>query len=68
MLAVAADYWFDRVSAVAAGLRATNLNRRAAADGGDPAEAAAGAVRLALLPDDGPTAGFYSWDGTVAAW
>ena len=26
-----------------------------AAAGGDPAEAAAGAIRLALLPDDGPT-------------
>jgi hypothetical protein len=34
--------------------------------GGDPAEAAAGAVRLALLPDDSPTGGFWSWDGTHA--
>ena len=57
-----------KVNAIAPGLRATNLNRRAAEHGGDPAEAAAGAVRLALLPDDGPTAGFFSWDGTVAAW
>ena len=22
----------------------------------------------ALLPDDGPTGGFFSWDGTVAPW
>jgi len=39
-----------------------------AADGGDPAEAAAGAVRLALLPDDGPTGEFFSWDGTEVPW
>lgn len=44
-----------KVNALAPGLRATNLNPRATAAGGDPAEAAAGAVRLALLPDDGPT-------------
>jgi NAD(P)-dependent dehydrogenase (short-subunit alcohol dehydrogenase family) len=30
--------------------------------------AAAGAVRLALLPDDGPTGEFFSWDGTTAPW
>jgi NAD(P)-dependent dehydrogenase (short-subunit alcohol dehydrogenase family) len=54
-----------KVNALAPGLRATNLNARAA---GDPAEAAAGAVRLALLPDDGPTGEFFSWDGTVAPW
>jgi NAD(P)-dependent dehydrogenase (short-subunit alcohol dehydrogenase family) len=35
---------------------------------GDPAEAAAGAVRLALLPDDGPTGQLFSWDGTVVPW
>ena len=35
---------------------------------GDPAEGAAGAVRLALLPDDGPTGGFFSWDGTPVPW
>ena len=35
---------------------------------GDPAEGAAGAVRLALLPDDGPTGGFFSWDGTRVPW
>ncbi len=44
-----------KVNALAPGLRATNLNPQAAAAGGDPAEAAAGAVRLALLGDDGPT-------------
>jgi NAD(P)-dependent dehydrogenase (short-subunit alcohol dehydrogenase family) len=57
-----------KVNALAPGLRATNLNARAAASGGDPAEAAAGAVRLALLPDDGPTGEFFSWDGTTAPW
>ncbi len=57
-----------KVNALAPGLRATNLNSRAAAHGGEPAEAAAEAVRLALLPSDGPTAGFFSWDGTVAPW
>lgn len=53
-----------KVNALAPGLRATDLNPRAAAAGGDPAEAAQGALRLALLPDDGPTGGFFSWDGT----
>jgi NAD(P)-dependent dehydrogenase (short-subunit alcohol dehydrogenase family) len=57
-----------KVNALAPGLRATDLNARAAASGGDPAEAAAGAVRLALLPDDGPTGEFFSWDGTLAPW
>ena len=57
-----------KVNALAPGLRATNLNARAAASGGDPSEAAAGAVRLALLPDDGPTGQLFSWDGTVAPW
>jgi NAD(P)-dependent dehydrogenase (short-subunit alcohol dehydrogenase family) len=57
-----------KVNALAPGLRATNLNTRAAASSGDPAEAAAGAVRLALLPDDGPTGEFFSWDGTTAPW
>jgi NAD(P)-dependent dehydrogenase (short-subunit alcohol dehydrogenase family) len=57
-----------KVNALAPGLRATNLNERAAASDGDPAEAAAGAVRLALLPDDGPTGQFFSWDGTEAPW
>jgi NAD(P)-dependent dehydrogenase (short-subunit alcohol dehydrogenase family) len=57
-----------KVNALAPGLRATNLNPRAAASDGDPAEAAAGAVRLALLPDDGPTGAFFSWDATIAPW
>jgi NAD(P)-dependent dehydrogenase (short-subunit alcohol dehydrogenase family) len=57
-----------RVNALAPGLRATDLNARAAASDGDPAEAAAGAVRLALLPDDGPTGEFFSWDGTPVPW
>jgi NAD(P)-dependent dehydrogenase (short-subunit alcohol dehydrogenase family) len=57
-----------KVNALAPGLRATDLNDRAAAQGGDPAEAARGAVRLALLPDDGPTGGFFSWDGTPVPW
>ncbi|MFF8282808.1 SDR family oxidoreductase [Streptomyces albus] len=56
-----------KVNALAPGLRATGLNARAAA-GGDPAEAAQGAVRLALLPDDGPTGEFFSWDGTPVPW
>jgi NAD(P)-dependent dehydrogenase (short-subunit alcohol dehydrogenase family) len=57
-----------KVNAVAPGLRATDLNPVAAASGGDPAEGAAGAVRLALLPDDGPTGAFVSWDGTAMPW
>ncbi|GAA2682252.1 SDR family oxidoreductase [Streptomyces lunalinharesii] len=57
-----------KVNALAPGLRATDLNSRAAEAGGDPAEAARGAVRLALLPDDGPTGGFFSWDGTPVPW
>jgi NAD(P)-dependent dehydrogenase (short-subunit alcohol dehydrogenase family) len=57
-----------KVNALAPGLRRTDLNSRAAASDGDPAEAAAGAVRLALLPDDGPTGTFVSWDGSPAPW
>jgi NAD(P)-dependent dehydrogenase (short-subunit alcohol dehydrogenase family) len=57
-----------KVNALAPGLRATDLNALAAASDGDPAEGAAGAVRLALLPDDGPTGGFFSWDGTPVPW
>lgn len=57
-----------KVNALAPGLRATNLNPQAAAAGGDPAEAAAGAVHLATLPDDGPSGLLFSWDGTVAPW
>jgi NAD(P)-dependent dehydrogenase (short-subunit alcohol dehydrogenase family) len=57
-----------KVNALAPGLRRTGLNAVAAARGGDPAEAAAGAVYLALLPDDGPTGQFLSWDGTQVPW
>jgi NAD(P)-dependent dehydrogenase (short-subunit alcohol dehydrogenase family) len=57
-----------KVNALAPGLRRTDLNASAAAGGGDPAEAAAGAVRLALVPDDGPTGEFFSWDGTSVPW
>lgn len=59
-----------KVNAVAPGLRRTDLNgpARTSSSAGDPAEGAAGAVRLALLPDDGPTGGFFSWDGTPVPW
>lgn len=57
-----------KVNALAPGLRRSDLNERAAAADGDPAEAAEGAVRLALLPDDGPTGEFHSWDGTPVPW
>ncbi|TIH38688.1 SDR family NAD(P)-dependent oxidoreductase [Subtercola vilae] len=56
-----------KVNALAPGLRLTNLIAGMSA-GGDPAEAAAGAVRLAFLPDDGPTGALWSWDGTRAPW
>jgi NAD(P)-dependent dehydrogenase (short-subunit alcohol dehydrogenase family) len=56
-----------KVNALAPGLRSTNLVPGMSV-GGDPAEAAAGAVRLALLPDDGPTGALWSWDGTRAPW
>jgi NAD(P)-dependent dehydrogenase (short-subunit alcohol dehydrogenase family) len=55
-----------KVNALGPGLRRTGLN--AAASDGEPAEATAGAVRLALLPDDGPTGMFFSWDGTLVPW
>ena len=55
------------VNALAPGLRQTNLIT-GMTGGGDPAEAAAGAVRLALLPDGGPTGALWSWDGTLAPW
>jgi NAD(P)-dependent dehydrogenase (short-subunit alcohol dehydrogenase family) len=57
-----------KVNALAPGLRATDLTPGAASRGSDPAEAAAGIVRLALLPDDGPTGGFFSWDGAPVPW
>jgi NAD(P)-dependent dehydrogenase (short-subunit alcohol dehydrogenase family) len=57
-----------KVNALAPGLRATNLNPRAAAAGGDPAEAAAAIMALASLGDDGPTGQFLSYDGLVVPW
>ncbi|MCI4659389.1 SDR family NAD(P)-dependent oxidoreductase [Cryobacterium zhongshanensis] len=56
-----------KVNALAPGLRRTNLIAGMTV-GGDPAEAASGVVRLALLPDDGPTGSLWSWDGTRAPW
>jgi NAD(P)-dependent dehydrogenase (short-subunit alcohol dehydrogenase family) len=56
-----------KVNALAPGLRRTNLIP-GMTTGGDPAEAAIGAVRLALLPDDGPTGALWSWDGTRVPW
>jgi NAD(P)-dependent dehydrogenase (short-subunit alcohol dehydrogenase family) len=57
-----------KVNALAPGLRRTGLNAAAAASDGDPAEAAAGAIRLAMLPDDGPSGEFFSWDGSAVPW
>jgi NAD(P)-dependent dehydrogenase (short-subunit alcohol dehydrogenase family) len=57
-----------KVNALAPGLRATGLNAMASASDADPAEGAAGAVWLALLPEDGPTGGFFSYDGSPIAW
>ncbi len=65
--ALAAEGSHAKVNALAPGLRRTNLIS-GMTRGGDPAEAAAGVVRLALLPDDGPTGGFFSWDGTPVPW
>lgn len=56
-----------KVNALAPGLRRTNLIPGMNI-GGEPAEAAAGAVRLALLPDDAPTGAFWSWDGARVPW
>ena len=57
-----------KVNALAPDLCATNLNSPAAEPGGDPAETAAQAVSLSRLSAEVPTGGFFSWDGTVAAW
>jgi NAD(P)-dependent dehydrogenase (short-subunit alcohol dehydrogenase family) len=57
-----------KVNALAPGIRRTGLNARAAVSDGDPAEAAAAAVRLALLPDDAPSGQFSSWDTTPVPW
>jgi NAD(P)-dependent dehydrogenase (short-subunit alcohol dehydrogenase family) len=56
-----------KVNALAPGLRRTNLIAGMSV-GEDPAEAAAGVARLALLADDGPTGALWSWDGTRAPW
>jgi NAD(P)-dependent dehydrogenase (short-subunit alcohol dehydrogenase family) len=56
-----------KVNALAPGLRRTNLIAGMSV-GGDPGEAATGAVRLALLPDAGPTGALWSWDGTRVPW
>lgn len=56
-----------KVNALAPGRRRTNLIAGISV-GGDPAEAATGAVRLALLPDDGPSGALWSWDGTRVPW
>lgn len=56
-----------KVNALAPGRRATNLLPNISG-GGDPAEAAEGVVRLALLPDDGPTGALWSWDGMRVPW
>ncbi|MFT4306763.1 MAG: SDR family oxidoreductase, partial [Microbacterium sp.] len=56
-----------KVNVVAPGLRKTNLVPGMTV-GGDAAEAAAAVVRLATLPDTGPTGGFWSWDGTRTPW
>jgi NAD(P)-dependent dehydrogenase (short-subunit alcohol dehydrogenase family) len=57
-----------KVNALAPGLRRTDLNALTTASEGDPAEGAAGVVRLALLSDDGPSGEFFSWDGTPVPW
>src|ERR1700761_5485918 len=60
-----------KVNALAPGLRHTDLygpGRPPLPQARDPAEGAAGAARLALLPDDGPNGGFFSWDGSPVPW
>jgi NAD(P)-dependent dehydrogenase (short-subunit alcohol dehydrogenase family) len=64
--ALAADH--VKVNVLAPGLWKTNLNALAATAGGDPTEAAADAVRLVLLPDDGSSGLLFSFDGTVEPW
>ena len=55
------------VNALAPGLRRTNLIA-GMTTGGHPAEAAAGAMRLALLPDGAPSGALWSWDGRRVPW
>ncbi len=57
-----------KVNALAPGLRRTDLNSTATATGGDPAEAAEAAVRLATIPDDGPTGQYFNWDAAPVPW
>jgi NAD(P)-dependent dehydrogenase (short-subunit alcohol dehydrogenase family) len=57
-----------KVNALAPGLRRTDLNSTATETGGDPAEAAEAVVRLASLPDDGPTGQYVNWDATPIPW
>ena len=57
-----------KVNAVAPGLRATNFLPGGMQGAGDPAEGAAIATKMALLPDDGPTGVFMNWEGTEAPW
>jgi hypothetical protein len=53
------------VNAADPGYCATDLNGHSGPR--TPAQGAIAAIRLALLPDDGPTAGFFSEDG-VEPW
>jgi len=58
-----------KVNAVSPGYRATDLNGGLPTPGaGDPAEGAEVAVRMALIPDDGPTGEFHSHAGTTYPW
>jgi NAD(P)-dependent dehydrogenase (short-subunit alcohol dehydrogenase family) len=57
-----------KVNAYAPGLRRTGLNEQTSRADGDPADAAPVAVRLALLPDDGPTGQFIDWSGRTVPW
>lgn len=58
-----------KVNAVNPGYRATELNGGLPMRGaGDPAGGAAVAVRMALIPDDGPTGELRNDDGTICPW
>jgi hypothetical protein len=50
------------------GFPARGFRRLGRGWGEEVSDAAQGALRLALLSDDGPTAGFFSWDGTHVPW
>ncbi|ROT33858.1 SDR family NAD(P)-dependent oxidoreductase [Micromonospora sp. HM5-17] len=57
------------VNAICPGLRATGFGGGSPPPGaGDPAEGAAGVVRLALHNDDGVTGRFFNYDGTPYRW